>query len=121
MEQPNWIAMATEFKQFGKNYQPNQLADPDWCVRELAMLGYAVQITYVTRAFAREKFGREPDYPVDVDGLYTYQLWGPRYPQLGAHPSVVTESISLATMMALYNICRLDFLHPVSEESKTKH
>jgi hypothetical protein len=117
MTQDELTKLSIEFQQFDKHYAPDQLADPDWCVKELANLGYSISITYVTRAWALEKFGREPDYPPGVDGLYTYQLWGPRYPSRGSHPSPLMDDIYVTAAVALYNICRLDHLHPLEAES----
>jgi hypothetical protein len=119
--QDRLAALSIEFQQFGKNYPPDKLADLDWCIKELAALGYSTSIIYVTRAYAKSRFGREPDYPPGVIGLYTYQLWGPRYLERGSHQSPLTDNINEAVMIALFNICRLDALHPISEGSETNH
>ena len=77
----DWDATLEEFRRFGKHYTQQQLCDFDWCVKELGRLGYAVTIRYVTRAYAKHLFAREPDYPDGVDGVYSYLLWGPRFPE----------------------------------------
>jgi hypothetical protein len=114
-----WRALSQEFRQFGITYQPAKLADPDWCVKELARLGYSISVTYVTRAWAFSQFGRDPDYPNGIDGMYTYQLWGPRYQNRGAHPCPLVDTIDGATAVALFNVCRLDFFDMVEDRVTT--
>lgn len=105
-----WARLSVAFQQFGRNYRPDDLANLDWCVKQLAVLGYSTSITYVTRDWAKREFGREPNYPPGVDGLYTYQLWGPG----DGHPSPLTDDINEAAAMAMFTVCRLDFLAPAA-------
>ena len=108
-----WTELSKEFEQIGVNYQPTELANPDWCIKELARLGYSISVTYVTRAWARKRFNREPDYPNGMEGMYTYQLWGPRYPERGAHP--LMDSLDNAVAVALFNIRQLEYLDTVTD------
>jgi hypothetical protein len=113
MVDTRWFNLANEFQEMGVDYQPTDLADPDWCIKELARLGYSISVTYVTRAWARQRFNREPDYPPGVEGMYTYQLWGPRYPDRGVHSSPLMLNLSEAPAIALFNIRRLEVLDAV--------
>lgn len=114
-----WDQLIDEMRTFGKDYMREQLADFDWCIKELSNLGYATNIRYITRAYAKHLFGREPDYPAGVNAYYTYLLWGPRYPD--GHSSPLCEDIQQAILVALYNICRLDHEDVQQAQQKTKH
>jgi hypothetical protein len=117
----DWQVLAKEINQFGNNYTVEQLQDPDWCIKEIARKGYAINITYITREYAKSLFGRYPDYPPEVNGLYRYGLWGPRYTKIGDHSSPVTDNLADAAATALFNLCHLDWHDLQDSQTAAKH
>ena len=105
----HWEALSLEFTEIGYDYHAEQVADPDWCARELARKGYSISLTMVTVEYVQAHFGRTPHDP-DAFPNWTYQLWGPRYPKRGNHNTYAMLSLAESAATALYNICRLEWL-----------
>lgn len=109
MIDPQWEALSLEFTNMGYDYHAEQIADPDWCARELARKGYSISLTLVTTEYVQQRFGRPPHDP-DAFPNWTYQLWGPRYPTRGDHNTYAMPTLSVSAATALFNICRLEWL-----------
>lgn len=104
----DWTALADEiFEASGTRYDPADLQSPDWCARELARMGYSINFLFTTLEYATHVHGRPPAMPEAFAGVpVTYQLWGPLYPERGAHPSPLCPSLQVAAATALYNMRR---------------
>lgn len=105
-----WKALSVEFTQLGASYTPEQLADPDWCAKEIARKGYSVSFVCVTQEYVAHMLGKPPARPDLVTWPHwVYQLWGKHYKQRGAHQSPVQKTLAESAATALFNVCRLEW------------
>lgn len=118
--EPDWPALCDELREFGYDFTPEQVADPDWCIKELGRMGYSISVTFMTpdeyldmvsqigavnvnSTFVRDNLNTISQ----LGGVYSYQLKGGRYATRGAHSSPLVPRLDVCASAALYNICRL--------------
>lgn len=123
-----WESTAKELTDLGVPTTPEELAQPAWCIKKLAELGYSISITSVTLESYLEQVKRigkvEVDSPFvqgiaeeirEVGVLFSYSLLGGEYINRGDHSVPLTDSLELCTSVALWNAVRLR-----EDKNKTK-
>lgn len=107
-----WSSLADEIAENGVPCTVSQARSISWVVETLDDMGYSIQVWVKTLgSFKAQSGGKLPkgvapamfDHPP-----LTYQLWGPRYPNRGAHRSPFSPNVEVAVATALLNLARLD-------------
>jgi hypothetical protein len=116
----DWTAFVEGLNaEFGVSYTAEQIADPDWCFKEIGRLGYSCQITLITPEIIRQRWETHKIDPSDKErreyleeierngGFYTYQLQGHQYKERGSHQSPMSLNLQDSAAVALYNVLKV--------------
>lgn len=128
----DYVEVVRSFVSWGCSYSELQLRDHEWLVQEIGRKGFGITVTHETvdsylDTVARiGKADREDPAIVafsekirDAGGFYIYQIRGEsRRTADGSiasgadgHESPVLETLHQALLVALSNICRINWLH----------
>ena len=103
-------SLAKKMEEIDCSYTAKQLAKPEWCIAELARLGYSIRFSALRIEHLEEQLGRSVACPeAFTPPAITYQLKGPLIEQWGAHPTCITDSLAIAAASALCYVCAEHF------------
>src|SRR5438309_901810 len=100
-----WKCMAKRMEEFGCDYTAKQLSKPEWCIAELARLGYSIRFSALTVQHLEEQFGRPIACPeAFTPPAITYSMRGPLLEQWGANPTCIRHNLAESAAAALYSM-----------------